>query len=186
MCPITKIKAEGEPADGSRRGGGNDGRSRTGFISGGFHRQTLAPTHPGVSGLPSHLIWLGHKNVITQKMWNARNKPTAQIKLPAPSKTKTPMRLLPRDSFKKPTPATAKPQVGKSGGLANTKASMPTTTTKNPERMLMVTCGLTTQAQPRRVSGGEPRSGTQAAPRRWLQRLVRPRHLCPCSFQYAS
>jgi len=60
MCPITKIKAEGEPADGSRRGGGNDGRSRTGFISGGFHRQTLAPTHPGVSGLPSHLIWLGH------------------------------------------------------------------------------------------------------------------------------
>ena len=34
--------------------------------------------------------------------------------------------------------------------------------------------GLTTRAQPRRAGGGEPRSGTQAAPRRWLQRFCRP------------
>ena len=34
---------------------------------------------------------------------------------------------------------------------------------------------LTTQAQPRRASGGDPRSGTDAAPRRWLQRMVRRR-----------
>ena len=56
---ITEIKAEGEPTDNSRRGVSNEGRSRTGFISGGFHRQTLSPTHHSVSGLPSHLILLG-------------------------------------------------------------------------------------------------------------------------------
>jgi hypothetical protein len=59
MRPITEIKAEGEPPDDSGRGGGNDGRSETAFISGGFHRQTLSPTHHSVSGLPSHLILLG-------------------------------------------------------------------------------------------------------------------------------
>ena len=58
---ITEIKAEGEPAaDGSGRSG-NDGRSGTVFISGSFHRQTLAPTRHCVSGLPSHLIWLGRR-----------------------------------------------------------------------------------------------------------------------------
>ena len=36
MCPITEIKAEGEPTDDSRRGGGNVGRSCF-----SFHRQTL-------------------------------------------------------------------------------------------------------------------------------------------------
>ena len=35
-----------------------------------------------------------------------------------------------------------------------------------------VRIGRTTQAQPRRASGGEPRSGTEPAPRRWLQRMV--------------
>jgi len=60
MLTVSEIKAEGEPAaDGSGRSG-NNGRSGTGFISGGFHRQTLAPTHHRVSGLPSHLILLGH------------------------------------------------------------------------------------------------------------------------------
>ena len=63
MLPVTKIKTEGEPADGSRRGGGYNGRSRTVFFSGGFHRQTLSPTHHCVSGLPSHLIWLGHMDI---------------------------------------------------------------------------------------------------------------------------
>ena len=59
MLTVSEIKAEGEPAaDGSGRSG-NNGRSGTVFISGGFHRQTLAPTHHCVSGLPSHLIWLG-------------------------------------------------------------------------------------------------------------------------------
>ena len=58
MLPITKIEAEGEPADHSRRGGGSDGWSGTAFISGGFHRQILSPTHHSVSGLPSHLILL--------------------------------------------------------------------------------------------------------------------------------
>ena len=66
MLPITKIKTEGEPADDSRRRGGNDGRSRTGFFSSGFHRQTLAPTHHCVSGLPSHLILLGHWSMMTK------------------------------------------------------------------------------------------------------------------------
>jgi len=38
MLPITKIEAEGEPADDSRRGGGNDGGS-----SFSFHRQSISP-----------------------------------------------------------------------------------------------------------------------------------------------
>jgi hypothetical protein len=66
MLTITEIKAEGEPAaDGSGRSG-NDGRSGTVFICGSFHRQTLAPTHHRVSGLPSHLILLGGENIIHQ------------------------------------------------------------------------------------------------------------------------
>src|SRR5208282_2544991 len=52
MCPITEIKAEGEPADDGGRGGGNDGWS-FGFC---FHRQTVALTHYYVGCLPSHLI----------------------------------------------------------------------------------------------------------------------------------
>jgi hypothetical protein len=55
MGPITEIKAEGEPADDSRRGSRNEERSV--FC---FHRQTLSPTRHCVSGLPSHLILLGH------------------------------------------------------------------------------------------------------------------------------
>src|ERR1039458_4416490 len=54
MCPITEIKAEGEPADDGGRGGGNDGWS-FGLC---FHRQTVAPTHYYVGCLPSHLILL--------------------------------------------------------------------------------------------------------------------------------
>jgi len=58
MLPVTEIKAEGEPtADGSGRRE-YDRRRRTGFSSSGFHRQTLAPTHPRVGSLPSHLILL--------------------------------------------------------------------------------------------------------------------------------
>jgi hypothetical protein len=36
---------------------------------------------------------------------------------------------------------------------------------------------LSPTTQPGRASGGEPRSGTQTAPRRWLQRLLRS-HCC--------
>ena len=58
MVPIAEIKAEGEPAADGGRGGGNEGRSGTVFITRSFHRQTLEPTHHRVSGLPSLLIWL--------------------------------------------------------------------------------------------------------------------------------
>src|SRR6266404_758334 len=36
---------------------------------------------------------------------------------------------------------------------------------------LRIGASPTTRAQPRRVKGREPRSGTTTAPRRWLQRL---------------
>ena len=74
MLPVTEIKAEGEPADDGSGRSGNDGRSRTGFSSLGLHRQTLAPTLHCVSGLPSHLIWLGIKDVKSIiKSGNSRN-----------------------------------------------------------------------------------------------------------------
>ena len=68
----------------------------------------------------------------------------------------------------------------------------PTTPTTNDARILKrslnlrtlvrlriygaVHSGLTTKAQPRRVNEREPRSGTDTAPRRWLERLVRRPH----------
>jgi len=55
--------------DGGGRSG-NDGRSGTGFISGGFHGQTLSPTHHCVSGLPSHLILLGCWSIIVSPIGN--------------------------------------------------------------------------------------------------------------------
>ena len=58
MASSTENKAEGEPAADGGRGGGNEGRS-----SGSFPRQTLAPTPHRVSGLPSHLIWLGVRSL---------------------------------------------------------------------------------------------------------------------------
>ena len=49
MLAITEIQAEGEPADGSRRSSGNDGRSRRSTAeaegsSFSFHRQTISPS----------------------------------------------------------------------------------------------------------------------------------------------
>jgi hypothetical protein len=54
MLPVTEIQTKGEPADDSRRGSENDGRSNV-----SFHRQILAPDAPCAECLPSHLIWLG-------------------------------------------------------------------------------------------------------------------------------
>ena len=60
MLTITEIEAEGEPANGGGRRGGNVGRS---YVF-SFHRQTISPTHHCVGSLPSHLILLGHMVIV--------------------------------------------------------------------------------------------------------------------------
>ena len=137
-----------------------------------------APSRVACSDLLDHVI------VITQKIWNARNKPTAQIKLPAPSKMKTAMRLLPRNSLKNPAAAKANPKTGTPAGFANAKAPIPNTTAKSPKKMLMVSSGLTSRAQARGTNQREPRSGTGSAIPRCLQRFVRPLKNCLSSFYH--
>jgi hypothetical protein len=66
-----------------------------------------------------------------------------QIKLPAPSRTKTAIRLLPRNSLKKPAAANANPKTGTPAGLGNANAPIPNTTAKSPKKMLMIPRGLT-------------------------------------------
>ena len=60
-----------------------------------------------------------------------------QIKLPAPSRTKTAIRLLPRNSLKKPAAANAKPKTGTPAGSANANVPIPNARAKNPKKMLM-------------------------------------------------
>ena len=60
--------------------------------------------------------------------------------------------------------------VGATNTLSNVTINGPSTVTVGTNGWKR----LTTQAQPRRTSGGEPRSGTEAAPRRWLQRFDTP------------
>src|SRR5436190_864527 len=58
--------------------------------------------------------WLqgNHLKQYRYKRWNERKTPTAQLKVPAPSKIKTGIRLFPRDSLKNPAAAQAKPKNG--------------------------------------------------------------------------
>ena len=93
---------------------------------------------------PGSSAGLGHKIVVSQnnyKRWNDRKRPTAQIKVPAPSKIKTILRLLPRDSRGKPAAAKAKPRTGTPAGFANANAPMPNTRARTPKRMLTVCYG---------------------------------------------
>jgi len=71
MRPITEIEAEGEPADGSRRGGGNDGGS-----SFSFHRQSISPDASlrRMSAFSSNLV-SRHRANILKKILDAISKP---------------------------------------------------------------------------------------------------------------
>src|ERR1035437_9904266 len=81
--PITEIQAEGEPAADSSGRSGNEGRSRTGFISGVFHRQTISPTRHCVGGLPSHLILLGVIQCVSlTSILSERFRPFAVVSCP--------------------------------------------------------------------------------------------------------